>query len=105
MTCIGNDYGFDEIFSRQATALTDEKDLLWAFSTSGESKNIIAAAVAAKNNEAKILSFTGKTASSLEKISDICLSCDSEFSDSTQQVHQLAYHIICNLVEKNIIGK
>lgn len=105
LTCIGNDYGFNDIFSRQVTALMGKNDLLWAFSTSGASKNIIAAANEAKNNGSKVIAFTGKADSSLEKISDVCLACNAEFSDNAQQIHQLAYHIICNLVEKNITEK
>ena len=100
LTCIGNDYSFEDIFARQVEALTKENDILWAFSTSGSSANILKAAKLAKEKGSKVLAFTGKADSELEKISDICLCANSEQTSSSQEIHQLAYHIICNLVEK-----
>jgi D-sedoheptulose 7-phosphate isomerase len=102
LTSIGNDYSYDEIFSRQVEALVSEKDLLWAFSTSGTSKNVIAAAKLAKEIGAKVLAFTGKCNTTLEGIADVCLSIDAPDTASAQQIHQLAYHIICDIVEQNV---
>jgi D-sedoheptulose 7-phosphate isomerase len=75
------------------------KDILWAFSTSGKSPNILAAAKAAKTKGAKIVAFTGKENSKLEKLSDLCLCAASNEPSSAQEIHQLAYHLICGLVE------
>jgi D-sedoheptulose 7-phosphate isomerase len=99
ITCIGNDYSFDDIFSRQAQALIKSGDILWAFSTSGKSKNIIKAVNAAKGKGATIISFTGKAESELEKISDICLCAATNYTSTSQEIHMLAYHIVCDLID------
>lgn len=100
MTAVANDYTFDEVFTRQVEAFVTDKDVLWAFSTSGESSNIVAAGKLAKEKNAKLLSFTGKAGSTLEKMSDMCICIDSPNAFSAQQIHQIAYHIICDLVEQ-----
>lgn len=104
ITCIGNDYSFEDIFARQVEALVKENDILWAFSTSGSSANVLKAAKLAKERGAKVLAFTGKADSELEKISDLCLCVNSQQTSSSQEIHQLAYHIICDLVEQNIVN-
>ena len=76
-------------------------DILWTFSTSGTSVNIISAAKLAKEIGAAVIAFTGKSGSELERISDICLCADSQITARSQEVHQLAYHIICDIVEKH----
>lgn len=101
MTCIGNDYTFEDIFIRQVDALVNPGDVLWAFSTSGTSKNIVSAASKAKEKGAKVIAFTGRPGSELENISDITLCINSAITSSVQEIHQLAYHIICELVEIN----
>lgn len=100
LTAIGNDYSFDDVFKRQVEAMVNPNDILWALSTSGSSSNVIAAAQLAKEKGAKVLAFTGKANTKLEVISDICLYVESENSYSAQQIHQLAYHTICDLVEQ-----
>jgi D-sedoheptulose 7-phosphate isomerase len=104
VTCIGNDYSFKDIFSRQVQALMTEKDILWAFSTSGKSPNIIAAAKAAKAKNAKVLAFTGRLKSTLESMADLCLCVDSPTNSSAQEIHEIAYHIICDLVEQKLFA-
>lgn len=98
LTAIGNDYDSEHLFSRQVEALVRKGDVLWAFSTSGASKNIRAAAEVAKQNGAAILAFTGKAASPLEQLADVTLCVDGPTS-SVQEIHQLAYHTLCDLVE------
>lgn len=99
ITCIANDYSYDKAFSRQVEALVRENDILWAFSTSGTSANIIAAAESAKNKNAYVIAFTGRINSKLEQIADICFCADDKSTARSQEIHQLAYHIICDLVE------
>jgi D-sedoheptulose 7-phosphate isomerase len=99
ITCIANDYSYEKVFSRQVEALVREGDILWAFSTSGTSANIIAAAESAKNKGAYVIAFTGRINSKLEQISDICFCAEDESTARSQEIHQLAYHIICDLVE------
>ena len=104
LTCVGNDYGFKEVFARQVEALMTEKDVLWAFSTSGTSANIIAAAQAANAKKAKVLAFTGKPKNALESMADVCVCISAPTSGPAQEIHQLAYHIICDLVEQKLFG-
>ena len=101
ITSIANDYSYEEIFTRQVEALVKADDVLWAISTSGNSQNIVAAAESAKNQGALVLVFTGRKESRLEQIADICLCADSDSTARSQEIHQLAYHIICDLVEMN----
>ena len=105
LTCIGNDYGFEDIFKRQVEALVKPGDCLWAFSTSGTSPNIIAAAALAKTRGAKVLAFTGKSDSQLEQIADVCICAASTVTSASQEIHVLGYHIICDLVEQIICEK
>jgi D-sedoheptulose 7-phosphate isomerase len=101
LTCIANDYGADEVFARQVEALVVRGDVLWAFSTSGTSPNILKAVERAEDREARIIAFTGRTNSPLEAMADLCLCADAPSSAPSQEIHQLAYHIICDLVERN----
>jgi len=101
ITSVSNDYGYENIFVRQVEALVKEGDILWAISTSGSSLNVVAAAQLAKRKGAFVLAFTGKAVSELEQIADICLCANSQSTARSQEIHQLAYHIICQLVEQN----
>ncbi len=101
ITSIANDDSFETVFARQVEALVNKGDILWAISTSGISSNVIAAAALAKKKGATILAFTGRKNSPLEQMSDICLCADNPSTARSQEIHQLAYHIICKLVEQN----
>lgn len=101
ITSISNDYGYENTFARQVEALVREGDILWAISTSGASANVIAAAQLAKKKGACVLAFTGTSNSKLEQIADICFCANSKSTARSQEVHQVAYHIICSLVEQN----
>ena len=105
MTSISNDDSFKNVFARQVEALVREGDILWAISTSGTSANVIAAAKLAKEKGACVLAFTGKPNSKLEQIADICFCAGNESTARSQEIHQLAYHIICNLVEQSFCGQ
>lgn len=99
LTSIANDYGFEHIFRRQVEALVQPGDVLWAISTSGTSPNVIAAAKLAKQKKATVVAFTGKANTRLEDVSDVCLCIDAPNTAAAQEIHQLAYHIICDIVE------
>ncbi|MHC4456816.1 MAG: D-sedoheptulose-7-phosphate isomerase [Planctomycetota bacterium] len=101
ITSISNDFGYERVFAKQVEALVGKDDLLWAISTSGSSANVIKAAELAKKKDACVLAFTGKTNSRLEQISDVCFCVNNDSTARTQEIHQLAYHIICDLVEQN----
>jgi len=100
ITSISNDYGFENVFAKQVEALVEKGDILWAISTSGASANVIAAAELAKKKGACVLAFTGKSNSKLEQIADICVCANEKSTARSQEIHQLAYHIICGLVER-----
>ena len=101
ITSISNDYGYENVFARQVEALVRQGDILWAISTSGTSPNVIAGITAARVKDACILAFTGKTDSTIERLADICFCANSDSTARTHEVHQLAYHIICDLVEQD----
>ena len=101
ITCIANDYDYKNIFQRQVEALVKKGDILWAISTSGNSANVVAAAKLAKEKGAGVLAFTGKSNSILEQVADICFCAQGQATARSQEIHQIAYHIICDLVEQN----
>jgi D-sedoheptulose 7-phosphate isomerase len=105
LTSIANDYAYEEVFARQVEALVGKGDILWALSTSGNSANVIAASQLAKEKGACVLAFTGRANSKLEKMSDICFCADAESTARSQEIHQLAYHIICGLVEDSFADR
>ena len=104
ITCIGNDYSFEDIFIRQVEALLKKGDILWTFSTSGNSANVLKAARKAIEKNAKVIAFTGKANSALENTADICLCADTPYTSTSQEVHMLAYHIICVLIDVEFSG-
>ncbi len=99
-TCIANDFSFEDIFARQIEALGKKDDVLWAFSTSGASPNVISAVKMAREKGLKVIGFTGKTNTPLEQLSDVCLCANSNKTNHSQEVHELAYHIICELIDE-----
>ncbi|MHC4737268.1 MAG: D-sedoheptulose-7-phosphate isomerase [Planctomycetota bacterium] len=101
MTSISNDYGYENVFARQVEALVRKGDVLWAISTSGSSPNVVAAAEMAKKKGACVLAFTGQAESKLERVADICFCAADKSTAHSQEIHQIAYHIICELVEQN----
>ena len=101
LTCVANDYDYDSVFARQVEALVRQGDVLWAFSTSGASPNVLRAVELAKTKGAGVLAFTGRKDSALEAAADVCLCADGPATARSQEIHQLAYHIICDLVERN----
>ena len=98
---ISNDYGFGHVFTRQVEALVRPGDIVWALSTSGNSANVVEAAHAAKTLDAVVIGFTGRGGGKLKPACDYCLCVDHDTSDRIQEVHQLAYHMICENVEEH----
>ena len=101
LTCIANDYDYERVFARQVEALVRPGDILWAFSTSGTSPNVLKAAEAARAKGARVLAFTGRANSKLEAAAGLCFCAEASLTARSQELHQLAYHIICDLVERN----
>jgi len=104
ITSISNDYGYENIFAKQVETLVRKGDILWAISTSGASPNVVVAAKLAKKKGATVLAFTGKSNSKLEQIADICFCANDKSTARSQEIHQIAYHIICDLVERSFVG-
>ena len=100
LTAIGNDYGYDFVFSRQFEALAKKGDLLWGISTSGNSTNVLNAMRCAKEMECKILGFSGKDGGEMKKWCDLLLLSPSDDTPRIQEMHLLMAHIICDLIEK-----
>ncbi len=103
LTALANDFGFEQVFSRQVEALGVEGDVLWALSTSGESPNVLAAAKSAKRLGIKVVAMTGPGGADLAGLADVCFSAPGQWSDNIQQLHQLAYHIICELIDEHFV--
>ena len=102
LLAIGNDYGFSHVFTRQVQALVRPGDILWALSTSGNSANVIEAVKVARAIEGcVIIGFTGASGGHLKTLCDYCLCIDHCASDRVQELHQLAYHMICDVVEQH----
>jgi len=102
LTAIGNDYGYEHVFSRQVLGLGRPGDVLVAISTSGRSPNILRAAEAAKQNGVKVVGFTGESGGTLAALCDYCLRAPSPSTPLIQQLHITAAHIICGLVEERL---
>lgn len=99
LTSIGNDYRFEEIFSRQIRAVGKEGDVAIAISTSGNSENVIEAVKMAKSMKIKTVALTGKDGGLLAKIADYCLLVDSFETPRIQEIHITIGHVICDIVE------
>ena len=99
ITCIGNDYSFDDVFSKQVKAIGIEGDILLVISTSGTSPNILSAAKVAKNQGIYVAGLTGGDGGKLKGYADSCLVVDSNSKARIQETHILVGHIICKLVD------
>lgn len=103
ITCVGNDYGFEFIFSRYVEALGNKGDILLAISTSGNSANIINAAKAAREKGITVVALTGKDGGKLAAVSNINIVVSHDgFADRIQEVHIKIIHILILLIEKQV---
>lgn len=100
LTAVANDYDFSRTFERQVEALVKPGDVLWALSTSGNSPNVLKAAVRARQRGAKVLGMTGLGGGKLAELCDLCLSVPADSSPAIQEGHLTLIHILCRLVEE-----
>lgn len=105
LTAIGNDYGYEKLFSRQVQAVSNPGDIFWAYSTSGKSPNIIAAMQTAKELGLKVIGFTGANGWSRPELCDFSIEIPSTETPKVQEGHLLLGHIICGLVELKIFPR
>jgi D-sedoheptulose 7-phosphate isomerase len=99
ITSIGNDYSFDEIFSKQLKAIGMEGDMLLAISTSGNSGNVISAVKAARGLGIYTVALTGRDGGRLSPLVDMALVVKSNTTPRIQEAHHFALHILCQLVD------
>lgn len=108
LTCVGNDYGFEYVFSKYVEAHGKKGDVLLAISTSGNSKNIINAVEEARKKEMKVIGLTGKDGGKLKDKCDVALLVPwNEYSDRIQEIHIKIIHIFIEYIENqlSLIGK
>ena len=102
ITCVGNDFGFEYIFSRQIEALGNKNDFLITISTSGKSKNIIEALKKSSEMGIESLVLVGQDSSTVEKYSNHIISIPSEITGVVQQAHITIGQLICKILEDKI---
>lgn len=106
LTCVGNDLGFDQVFSRGVEAFGKPGDIFIGITTSGNSANIIKAFEAAARQEMETIAFLGKKGGKLKGVADIELLIDGfSYSDRIQEAHMAAIHIIIEMVEHALFSK
>jgi D-sedoheptulose 7-phosphate isomerase len=105
VTAIGNDYGFDLVFSRQIEALGQKGDVVIGISTSGNSTNVLQAMSTSKGLGLRTVALTGGTGGKLKNEVELCLCAPSNDTPRIQECHILMGHIICELVEHTIFGE
>lgn len=104
LTAVSNDYGYDKVFERQIRGLARPGDVFLAISTSGRSPNIIAALRAACDLGVTTAGFTGRDGGQMRELCDHCLLAPSDETGQIQQIHIVAAHVICGLVEANLFA-
>ncbi|MCR4829802.1 MAG: D-sedoheptulose 7-phosphate isomerase [Bacteroidales bacterium] len=105
LTAVGNDYGYEHVFSRLLRGRGKAGDVLVGISTSGNSTNIVNAYAAAKELGISTISMTGSTGGAMKELSDILLNVPSTDTPRIQESHIMLGHIICELVESALFPK
>lgn len=105
LTAIGNDYGYEKLFSRQIEANAIAGDVFIGISTSGNSKNIIKAFEKCKGKSILTIGLTGESGGEMESLCDFCIKVPSAETPRIQESHILIGHIICSIIEKELFGK
>ncbi|MBN1850869.1 MAG: D-sedoheptulose 7-phosphate isomerase [Deltaproteobacteria bacterium] len=102
LTCVANDFGYDQVFARYIESHGKKNDAMIAISTSGKSPNVLNAARTAKSLGMKVIGFTGKISSDLENFSDVCITTPAgQFADRIQELHIKILHILIELIERH----
>ncbi len=102
LTAIGNDYGYDQVFVRQILGLGRAGDVFVAISTSGRSPNILQAIAAAAERQLVVVGFTGRSGGMMAAKCDLGLRAPADLTPLIQQIHIIAGHIVCGLVEERL---
>ena len=104
LTAIGNDYGFEQVFARQVSALARPGDVFVGISTSGKSPNILAALKAARERKLVTIGFTRDGQTPMSALCDVTVGVPAAETALIQQIHITAAHAICHLVERALFG-
>ena len=104
LTAIGNDYSFDEVFSRQLAGLGSHGDIAFAISTSGNSPNVLKALGLARDNSLVSIGLTGGSGGKLRELVDHCICIPSDQTPRIQEAHILTGHILCELIDEELFG-
>ena len=99
LTAVANDYGYDTVFARQVQALGNDGDVLVGLSTSGNSKNVLAAIDVAKAKGMQCIGLTAQGGGKMAEVCDICMSVPGPVTARAQEIHILIGHILCELVD------
>ena len=105
LTCLSNDYSFDDIFAKQVQALGKKGDVLVSISTSGKSENIVRAARCARELGLFTIALTGSGGGALAEVAELCLKVPSENSQRIQEAHITIGHIVLDLLEKKLASE
>src|SRR5215208_619925 len=105
LTAVANDYGYDTIFERQVAAFGHHGDVLVAFSTSGESRNVINAANLARDRGMSVIALTGREPTQLGRISDVVIAVPAIQTALIQEVHSVLVHLISDIVEGGLVDQ
>jgi D-sedoheptulose 7-phosphate isomerase len=100
LTCIGNDYSFDEVFARQVAALGRAGDVLVAISTSGQSRNVLRAVEQARHSGMKVIGLLGRDGGVIKPLCDMPIVVPSTVTARIQEAHILIGHTLCGLIEE-----
>lgn len=104
LTAIGNDYGYEELFSRQIQALGDAGDVLFVYSTSGNSENCLKSIAMARSKNIKVVGMTGMKGGAMDRECDHVVRIPSDSTPHIQEGHLIVGHAICAMVEQIIFG-
>lgn len=99
LTAVGNDYGYDKVFSRQVEALAQEGDVLVGFSTSGNSPNVVGAIELARSKGVYCVGLTAIGGGKMAQLCDECIAVPAKVTARAQEMHILIGHILCELVD------
>ena len=102
LTAVANDYGYAEVFARQVLAFGQRGDLLLAFSTSGESENLLRAAAACRERGVCLVALTGERPSRLSAAADLALRMPASDTAVIQELHKIVTHVLCDLIETEL---
>ena len=105
LTAIGNDYGYDQVFSRQLEGMGVEGDLFIGISTSGNSQNVINAFESAKKKGITTVALVGRDGGKMAQMADFAIVVPSNATPRIQESHILIGHIICDIIEKELFGE